>query len=1369
MNKVYSLKYCPSTGCLIAVSELVRRVTKKTSRKLKNVSLISITTICVSCTFTAQAGMVRSDIAYQIYRDFAENKGLFIPGATDIPVYDKDDKLLGQLNKAPMADFSSVSTNGVATLVSPQYIVSVKHNGSYRSVGFGNGENTYTLVDRNDHPSVDFHSPRLNKLVTEVIPSSVTAEGIKKDAYKNTERYTAFYRVGSGMQYTKDKNGHLTNMGGVYSFKTGGTIGVPLISDATIVSNPGDTYNNANGILANYGLQGDSGSPLFAYDSAQKKWVIVAVLRSYNNLKGITNWWNVVQTDFLNQRMQEDFSLPIKITSSKEPVNWTYNSKSGTGILSQGSTKWTMHGQKGNNLNAGKNLIFSGENSEIILKDNITQGAGYLRFSDNYTLSASSKETWTGAGIITDKGTSVTWKVNGVASDNLHKLGEGTLVINGTGENPGGLNTGDGTVLLEQRADTQGNVQAFSSINLASGRPTVVLGDARQINPDNISWGYRGGKLDLNGNAITFTRLQAADYGAIITNNAQKKSHLLLNMSGSQNSDASVQVPIGTILPMGGTGIPGNLYSQTVNKKTRYYILKSASYGPTLGGGSLNDPKQWEFAGTDKNKAIQAVKARGLTEREKQPVIYHGQLTGNMDVTIPKLPDERKVIFDGSVNLPEGTLSKEGGSLIFQGHPVTHASVNGSAPVSLTQKDWETRHFELKTLSLKSTNFHLSRNAALNGSILSENSHIILGSSLFYIDKNDGTGHHVKPEEGNLSNIKNEEPNHSNDNKTSNNPASVSETTFSGQIISTGGSVTVGNQTNVILTKSSSMDNTDVTIEKGGVMNVQGGLFTNKETKIAGTMNLTGKQEQNNSGTSIYIGYGGYKLTEDNAQFTVKKQAAVIADIKSDKAAIISLGQEKNTVSYAPVNDKFALGLLNGFDSSLEGAIKAPLSTLNMNNSLWKITGNSSIKKMNSSGSMIYFQNNKDFSTLTVDKLTADNSAFIMRTNLRGSDQLVVNNDLTGKNNLLLLDFIEKKEYEKNGLNIELVKAPANTNKDVFKTENQTIGFSHVIPEIKQELKDNKSVWTLTGYKALANTDAERKATTLMSGNYKAFLTEVNNLNKRMGDLRDTNGEAGAWARIMSGAGSASGGYSDNYTHVQIGADKKHQLGGLDLFTGLTMTYTDSHASSNAFSGKTKSVGAGLYASAMFDSGAYIDLIGKYVHHDNEYTATFAGLGTRNYGTHSWYAGAETGYRYHLNESTWIEPQAELVYGVVSGKQFSWQDRGMNVTMKNKAFNPLIGRTGIDVGKTFSGKEWKMTAKAGIGYQFDLLKNGGTLLRDASGEKRIKGEKDRRMLMNVGLNAEAGDNVRLGMEFEKSAFGKYNVDNSVNVNFRYSF
>ncbi|HBC5801401.1 TPA: autotransporter outer membrane beta-barrel domain-containing protein, partial [Escherichia coli] len=38
-----------------------------------------------------------------------------------------------------------------------------------------------------------------------------------------------------------------------------------------------------------------------------------------------------------------------------------------------------------------------------------------------------------------------------------------------------------------------------------------------------------------------------------------------------------------------------------------------------------------------------------------------------------------------------------------------------------------------------------------------------------------------------------------------------------------------------------------------------------------------------------------------------------------------------------------------------------------------------------------------------------------------------------------------------------------------------------------------------------------------------------------------------------------------------------------------------------------------------------------------------------------------------------------------------------------------------------------------------------------------------------GLNAEVRDNIRFGLEFEKSAFGKYNVDNAVNAGFRYSF
>ncbi|HAM3269600.1 TPA: autotransporter outer membrane beta-barrel domain-containing protein, partial [Escherichia coli] len=515
-----------------------------------------------------------------------------------------------------------------------------------------------------------------------------------------------------------------------------------------------------------------------------------------------------------------------------------------------------------------------------------------------------------------------------------------------------------------------------------------------------------------------------------------------------------------------------------------------------------------------------------------------------------------------------------------------------------------------------------------------------------------------------------------------------------------------------------------------------------------------------------------YLLTDDSARLVAKNKASVVGDIHSTKSASIMFGHDESDLSQLSdrTSKGLALGFLGGFDVSYRGSVNAPSASATMNNTWWQLTGDSALKTLKSTNSMVYFTdsaNNKKFHTLTVDELATSNSAYAMRTDLNNSDKLVVNKKLSGKDNILLVDFLNKPSGEK--LDIELVSAPGNSSKDVFKGSEQAIGFSNVTPVITTQETDDKITWSLTGYNTVANKEATRNAAALFSVDYKAFLNEVNNLNKRMGDLRDINGEAGAWARIMSGTGSAGGGFSDNHTHVQVGVDKKHELDGLDLFTGFTVTHTDSSASADAFKGKTKSVGAGLYASAMFDSGAYIDLIGKYVHHDNEYTATFAGLGTRDYSTHSWYAGAEAGYRCHVTEDTWIEPQAELVYGAVSGKQFAWKDQGMHLSMKDRDYNPLIGRTGVDVGKSFSGKDWKVTARAGLGYQFDLLANGETVLRDASGEKRIKGEKDSRMLMSVGLNAEIRDNVRFGLEFEKSAFGKYNVDNAVNANFRYSF
>lgn len=69
----------------------------------------------------SEAALVRDDVDYQIFRDFAENKGKFFVGATDLSVKNKQGQNIGNaLSNVPMIDFSVADVNKrIATVVDP--------------------------------------------------------------------------------------------------------------------------------------------------------------------------------------------------------------------------------------------------------------------------------------------------------------------------------------------------------------------------------------------------------------------------------------------------------------------------------------------------------------------------------------------------------------------------------------------------------------------------------------------------------------------------------------------------------------------------------------------------------------------------------------------------------------------------------------------------------------------------------------------------------------------------------------------------------------------------------------------------------------------------------------------------------------------------------------------------------------------------------------------------------------------------------------------------------------------------------------------------------------------------------------------------
>ncbi|WP_118795140.1 adhesion and penetration autotransporter Hap [Haemophilus influenzae] len=546
----------------------------------KTVFRLNFLTACVSLGIVSQAwaGHTYFGIDYQYYRDFAENKGKFSVGAKNIKVYNKEGHLVGtSMTKAPMIDFSVVSRNGVATLVGDQYIVSVAHNGGYNSVDFGaEGPNpdqhrfTYQIVKRNNYKpgqyDGDYHMPRLHKFVTEIVPAEMTShmDGRK---YADLNKYPDRVRIGSGQQWQRTDeqqakgDAYSSWLAGAYNWLIAGNTHVQTgTGNGTVDLSGNITKPNHYGPLPIAGSFGDSGSPMFIYDAEQKKWLINGVLQSGNPYLGGGNGFQLVRkkwfydsvfdndtkTYFFDRKPNKHYLFTANdngtatVTKTEDSTSTTVKLFNPT-LSERGVEK--VYARGGNNfykpkLDNGESLSFIDQGKgELIFTNSVNQGAGGLYFEGDFDVStANPNDTWQGAGISISEDSTVTWKVKNPEGDRLSKIGLGTLLVNGTGKNLGDISVGNGTVVLDQQADGNGQKQAFKEVGIVSGRATVKLNSADQVDPNNIYFGFRGGRLDLNGNDLTFTRIQNVDEGAMLVNhNANKESNITITGSNTIN------------------------------------------------------------------------------------------------------------------------------------------------------------------------------------------------------------------------------------------------------------------------------------------------------------------------------------------------------------------------------------------------------------------------------------------------------------------------------------------------------------------------------------------------------------------------------------------------------------------------------------------------------------------------------------------------------------------------------------------------------------------------------------------------------------------------------------------------------------------
>lgn len=741
-------------------------------------------TVAYALTPYTEAALVRDDVDYQIFRDFAENKGRFSVGATNVEVRDKNNHSLGNAlpNGIPMIDFSVVDVNKrIGTLVDPQYIVSVKHAHQYMNdfyFGHYNGhrdvsddENKYSVVTQNnvnpnegwhvDKRLDDYNMPRLNKFVTEVAPTTPTLAGDDLETYKDKEKYLSFVRVGAGTQFVYKKgadyvennthNSDIKFLTDAYRYAIGGTpykgINIDPSQSKKGLIGFGDSREDhvinsktllSQDPLTNYGVLGDSGSPLFAFDKQQNKWVFIGPYTYWAGY-GKKSWqeWNIYKKDFADTIHSRDNAEAVPFSNKEYRWTTTGNSSQITNnqktisVKLPNSEEKLVNYQQKEKENTGQNVIFEGNGNSkntLVLENNINQGAGGLFFKGNYEVKGKTDDiTWVGGGISVEEGKTVTWKVHNPQSDRLAKIGKGTLIVEGKGENKGSLKVGDGTVILKQQADANNKVKAFSQVGIVSGRSTVVLNDDKQVDPNSIYFGFRGGRLDANGNNLTFEHIRNIDDGARLVN------HNMTNASNITITGESLITDPNKItldyIPRQDEDNPyaprrikdGYQLYLNLENYTYYALRKGAKANLQLPYNDNESNETWLYMGKNsdeaKKKTMEYINNSRMNGFNGYFGEEDGKNNGNLNVTFKGKSEQNRFLLTGGTNL-NGDLKVEKGTLFLSGRPTPHA--RDIAGISSTEKD---KHFtennevvvedDWINRNFKATNINVTNNATL--------------------------------------------------------------------------------------------------------------------------------------------------------------------------------------------------------------------------------------------------------------------------------------------------------------------------------------------------------------------------------------------------------------------------------------------------------------------------------------------------------------------------------------------------------------------------------------------------------------------------------------------------------------------------------
>ena len=277
-------------------------------------------------------------------------------------------------------------------------------------------------------------------------------------------------------------------------------------------------------------------------------------------------------------------------------------------------------------------------------------------------------------------------------------------------------------------------------------------------------------------------------------------------------------------------------------------------------------------------------------------------------------------------------------------------------------------------------------------------------------------------------------------------------------------------------------------------------------------------------------------------------------------------------------------------------------------------------------------------------------------------------------------------------------------------------------------------------------------ATGLISWRY-----EMNDMNKRMGELRNANGEHGVWVRMVRGETEYNS-VKNQYNQYQLGYDEKLSVDP-SWTVGVALSYTEADNNFSKGTGESTNKALSIYGSKLNDDGTFIDLIAKYARLENDFDL---GTAKGDYDTNGYSFSAEYGKRIQQGNGLWIEPQVELTYGQVDGATYMVGGR----TVNQDNMESLIGRVGFSLGKDIS--KGNVYARASYLYDFEG-ETSATFSKDAATDSFEQDLGGGWWEVGVGANINLSKATYIYADIEKTFGGEVDTNWQWNLGVRYSF